>query len=143
MGHPIRFSEAVNIGLHAMVYLAGERAGRTACKDLSEILHVSENHLSKVLQRLHKTGLLLSTRGPKGGFVLARDAARISLLEVYEAIEGPLEQKKCLFEKPVCTGPCILGGLLENIGTELRRYLSNNTLADFSGRIQGGEHACA
>jgi len=49
------------------------------------------------MQRLTKLGLLRSIRGPGGGFLQARPPAQIKLLEVYEAVEGPLEPQDCVF----------------------------------------------
>jgi Rrf2 family protein len=71
-----------------------------------------------------------STRGPKGGFALARPAGRITLEEVYEAIDGPLGDSQCLLGRPVCNGSrCILGGLLNSVNRQVRRYLHTTRLS--------------
>ena len=71
-----------------------------------------------------------SQRGPKGGFTLQRRPEDITLLEVYEATEGPLPQQRCLLGNPMCGGNCILGGLLERVGDEVRQYFANTRLSD-------------
>ncbi|NIR01207.1 MAG: Rrf2 family transcriptional regulator, partial [Gemmatimonadales bacterium] len=88
-------------------------------------LGASEAHLSKVLQRLVRSGLVESVRGRGGGFRLARRAEGVRLLDVYQAMEGKLGQSECLMGKRVCEGKeCILGGLLHTLDTWLRAYLS-------------------
>ncbi|MEJ2745114.1 MAG: Rrf2 family transcriptional regulator, partial [bacterium] len=81
-----------------------------------------------------KGGLVRSVRGPGGGFVLGRSAADISLLDVYESIEGKCEESKCLFDVAVCRGEgCILGDIMERVDGQLRRYLAGTKLASLSG----------
>ena len=83
-------------------------------------------------------GLVEATRGPKGGFRLAKPGSEISLLQVYEAIEGPLADTTCLLGEPICRGDkCILGGLLETVNRQVREYLASTTLADLTG-VYGG-----
>ena len=93
----VKFTEAASLALHAMALLAAQRERRFQIHDMAEALPGSTSHLAKVLQRLAKVGLITSVRGRGGGFVLSRDPAQITMLEVYEAIEGPLEVCRCLF----------------------------------------------
>ena len=125
-----KISEAATLALHAMVYLAAHNGRFYSTKEIAEAHNVSEAHLSKVLQRLSKVGLVNSTRGPKGGFSLGRPAESVMLLEVYESIDGPLEATKCLLGKPVCTGACIMRDLVENVNRETQQYLSGTSVAD-------------
>jgi Rrf2 family protein len=99
---------------------------------MASTLSVSEAHLSKVLQRLGKQGFVSSTRGPKGGFRLARSADEVCLLDVYEAIDGPVHFTNCLFEQPVCEdhAKCIMGDLLASVDQEVLRYLQRTKLTD-------------
>ncbi len=134
MANVLKMSDATILGLHAMVHLAGQHGGVNlkahSAREIASILKASEAHLAKVLQRLTHAGLLRSTRGPKGGFTLAKEAARITLLDVYEAIEGPFEVSRCLFSQPICSrADCIMGGLVEKVGTEVQTYLEQTTLA--------------
>ena len=112
----MQISEAASLALHSMALLASKPEKIFSVREISSKLHVSEAHLSKVLQRLAKIGLVRSHRGPKGGFVLGKASDKITLLEVYEAIDGPLLSSKCLFNTPICSGEhCIFGDLLESI----------------------------
>lgn len=126
------------MAIHAMVFLASESGRIVPSREIATKLRSSEAHLSKVLQRLAKAGLVSSTRGPKGGFVLKRSAREISLLEVYEAIEGRLEVTKCLLGQPICHGRrCIFGDLLRHVDQQTRKYFSRNMLSDLASVFEG------
>ncbi len=97
-------------------------------------LSVSKAHLVKVLQRLGKAGLVISSRGRRGGFMLTRPAARIRLLDVYEAIEGKLTLTGCLFRKEVCLGKqCIFGGLLGCLSKQILKHMRSTRLSQLKG----------
>ena len=131
MSNVVKMSEAASLALHAMVLLAERVDKLVPTREMMESLDVSGAHLSKVLQQLVKGGLLESVRGPSGGFTLGRPGKDITLLDVYETVEGPLTPSKCLFSRARCDGrDCILGGLLENVGQEVRDHLAKTTLAD-------------
>jgi len=133
MTHILKISEAASLALHSMAYLASRKNKEcVSLKEISKRLKASDAHLSKVLQRLAKQGLVTSTRGPKGGFTLAKDANEITLLEILETIEGHIQPSKCLFDTPICDGQqCILADLLEKISTEVHEYLKNRRLSEF------------
>lgn len=132
MSRVLKISEAASLALHTMVLLAANPGRTLATRDIAALLRVSEAHLAKVLQRLARSGLVNSQRGPKGGFSLAKDAHAISLLEVYEAVEGPLETRSCLLEQPVCGGDCLLGGLLHKVASEVSSYFAQTRLSDLA-----------
>lgn len=129
MSRLVQTSEAASLGLHAAVMLADQPDERHTVPALAEGLGASEAHLSKVMQTLARAGLVTSTRGPKGGFQLARAASDISLLDVYEAIEGPVETSACPFGRPICgRHACIFGGFLGEFDVRFRDYLTTTTL---------------
>lgn len=125
----LRISEAASLALHTIVMLAENVGSLLSTGHIASKLGVSEAHLAKVLQRLSKAGYVKSTRGPGGGFVLAKRLDEVRLLDIYELIEGPLEPTTCLLNKPVCNGHCILGGLLGSLNRQVRERLSELTLS--------------
>ena len=138
MSNFLRVSEAASLGMHAMVRLAAEDEHRVAMADIAEEFDVSAAHLAKVLQRLAKAGFVQAVRGPGGGYVLAQPAADITLLDVYEAIEGECDPASCLLAEAVCGGGecCLLGGLIERVNQEVESCMSETTLAEL---VQAGK----
>jgi len=114
-----------------MVFLAGVPTTRYSSGRIARTLCVSEAHLAKVLQRLSKAGFLVSVRGPNGGFRLARSPEKITLLEVFEAIDGPFEPEECLMHDHSCGQiGCLFGDLLGDINRQVREYLGGRNLED-------------
>jgi Rrf2 family protein len=142
MSSILRISEAASLALHSMVLLAASPDRLIPTREIASGLHVSEAHLSKVLQRLARVGLVKSTRGPKGGFMLGKAGDEVSLLDVYESIEGPLMPTKCLFDAQICGGEkCILGGLLETVDKQVREYLAETRLSELTSVYKSGKNA--
>ena len=138
MSSVVKVSEAATLALHAMAFLAANPGERFSAKQIAGLHGVSEAHLSKVLQRLAKVGLLDSARGPKGGFVLARPAEQITLLDVYEAVDGPLRPTTCLLGTPICNGRgCIMGDVLKTVNEQTKNYLTQTSVLDVAGTYRG------
>jgi len=130
MAKIVSYSEAASIGMHGMVLVA--RAGETTnVQKIADITGSSRHHVAKVMQRLVKEGFLSSNRGPSGGFKLIIEPAGITLLQIYEAIEGQVKVLSCPHEKQVCPfGKCILGTVVSRMTQTFRDHLSTQTLAD-------------
>ena len=129
----VAVSEAASLAIHGVGALAS--GGRMSAKKIAGIVHVSEGHLAKVLQKLAKEGLVTSVRGPGGGFQLARPAGEISLYDVYSVIEGAPGGESCLIREedcPFCS--CIFGSLLEDLSRQFVGYLKNTTFAEITKR---------
>ncbi len=138
MPNIFKISEAASLAIHALMVMASNSNRSVTAHEVAGIIRASEAHLAKVLQRLARCGLVKSSRGPKGGFVLARDPASISLLDIYEAIEGPLTITTCMLGRPICGGgaaSCCLGTLLVDVGEQVRRHLQSTKLSQL---INGG-----
>jgi Rrf2 family protein len=132
----LKISEAASLAIHALGYLARSGDQPVTTREIATRFEVSEAHLSKVLQRLVKIDLLRSARGPRGGFVLSRDPASVSLLEVFEGIEGPFELSQCLLSAAICDGEtCVLGQIVVEANTLLRTRLKTTTLEDIGSVI--------
>ncbi len=133
MSQFVKVSEAASLALHTMALLAREDGRRLTNQQIADLLQASGHHLAKVMQRLAKVGLVDSVRGPQGGFLLGRPAEQVTLLEIYEAVEGPLEEAGCLLGDPICDGTsCILGEVVQSIHRELRGYLQKTTLSELA-----------
>jgi Rrf2 family protein len=127
----LKISEAAKLGLHATALIAaGER--RLSVAELARELGVSQSHLAKVMHRLVAAGIAESVRGARGGFALAKCARSLTLLEIWEALDGEMTDTHCLFESPVCAkGACRVGELLASVASHVRDRLGSITVADF------------
>ena len=128
MNNILKISEAASLALHTAVLLAVDSKKWISTRELASTLHASKAHLSKVLQRLEKSGIVKSTRGPKGGFKLKKSGDEITLLDVYEAIDGKLSSGDCLLDERICNGDCIMGRLLGDLNKQVRNYLAQAKL---------------
>lgn len=101
---------------------------------------VPATFLGKIFQTLAKAGLVKSARGVGGGFSLARDPAEIRVLEVIEAVEGPIALQRCLEPEASCEhmGGCALCGLLSEAQDRMKEVFGRTTLAELSRRHTGG-----
>jgi len=131
-------SEAATLALHAAGIL-GDHEGPVAAHTMASALGASEATLAKVMQRMVRAGIVTSKRGPHGGFELARSPEEITLLEVYESVEGAMEVTHCLLGAPVCGQKhCPLGELFERVSAEVAERLATTTLAEFHVPVPKG-----
>ena len=83
--------------LRAIVYLADSHGkDAVSTKRLAKWGQMSYQFTSKILQKLREARLVESSMGPRGGFVLSRPPSKITLLEVIEAVQGPVVMSNCL-----------------------------------------------
>lgn len=129
MGKIVTLSEAASIALHGMIIVAKAEKMINVVK-IAEMTTSSKHHVAKVFQRLVKEKFIESHRGPSGGFTLKRDPNEVTLLEIYEAIEGKIEVEECPMEKQVCPfDKCILNSVTRDMTYKYRDYLKGQTLA--------------
>jgi Rrf2 family protein len=87
----MKMTRATNYALHALAYLARRGHERPmASHDIAHAEGVPERFLLKVLKPLVSARILYSLKGPHGGYRLARPPEKIPLLEVVEAVDGPI-----------------------------------------------------
>ncbi len=128
MARVIQLSEAASLAIHAMV-LIGKAEQIISVNKIAEVTSSSKNHLSKVMQRLVKGNYVKSTRGPAGGFVLNKKPSKITLLDIYQSIEGPIVDSGCPMNYSACPfDKCLMDGITNKLSTEFKLYLKNKTL---------------
>jgi len=131
MAKLVHFSEAASLALHAMVLIA-KSENHINVNSLAEEMGASRNHLAKVLQQLVKQGYLKSVRGPSGGFILNKPSEAISVLEIYEAIEGRIDVPECPLDRKICPfDKCLMNGLVNDVTMQFKEYFQEQTLEDF------------
>ena len=133
----MRWNRAVEYGIEGLMYLAragGERS--TLLREVSRATSIPETFLSKIFQRLVKSGLIRSRRGFRGGFHLARPASQITLREVIEALQGPLTLAASKVGPETETFADKARGALHQVLTEaqarMRAIFEETTVADLA-----------
>jgi len=124
-------SEAASIAIHSVVVIARAEKGINVVK-IAEFTGFSKNHIAKVLQRLVKNDLLKSVRGPAGGFTLKKLPREVTLLSIYESIEGPIEISECPLLNEICNfDKCLMGNVVNKLTAEFKKFLQEQTLESY------------
>jgi len=124
-------SEAASIAIHSAVVIARSPKGMNVVK-IAEFTGFSKNHIAKVLQRLVKNDILKSVRGPAGGFTLKKLPGDVTLLSIYESIEGPIEISDCPLLNEICHfDRCLMGNVVNKLTTEFKKFLQEQTLENY------------
>jgi FeS assembly SUF system regulator len=136
----VRLGKLTDYGLVLMTCIARSqvRALRTA-RDLAQESRLPLSTVSKLLKELLQSGLLISHRGIKGGYILARDPHQISLLEVIAAIEGPMALTECSTDiTGLCNleSGCPIKSNQQVINQAIRGVLEKVTLSDLAHPLQ-------
>lgn len=129
----LRLTNAADYAIRAMIHLACiPEDGTAMASDIARVHGIPSSFAAKILRSLARAGLLRSTRGVKGGFALARSATDISLLDVVEAIEGPLELVDCTAEPCGCglADECPAHPVWANVQAKIAELLRAATLED-------------
>ena len=110
--------------------------------ELARAEDVPVDFLKKIMQKLHRAGLVDSHQGPFGGYSLSRRPKDISLLEVLHSVQGPLVLNRCFADPKACgnTPTCGLRARLQALHHKLEPWFEDMTLADIirSGARKGG-----
>jgi len=129
----MQITRAGEYGVLGLMNLARRSPGQMAMIDeVSRTERIPKSFLAKIFQSLAKAGLVRSVRGAGGGFVLIKDPAQVSVLEIIEAIEGKIVFQRCKQLKPDCdhAGGCALCGLFEQAQDGVKDVLLRTTLVD-------------
>ncbi|HEQ72574.1 MAG TPA: Rrf2 family transcriptional regulator [Spirochaetia bacterium] len=129
----LTISTRIRYGLLALaaVGASGERKP-VRLNSIADRLGLSFKYLENIFRRLKQGGLVHGTRGPEGGYVLARPATDIFLDEVFTVLEGPLVGVECLEDDPACgrLELCPLKNVWKEFQDAMAGFLSRRTLAD-------------
>jgi len=104
MQNILQISRRVDYGLRAIIHLAKRIDPKpVSFKEIARVEDIPKDFLAKILRTLVDAGLVNSTRGPHGGFSLAKSPADVSFLDIIEAIEGPIVLNVCLGDDSICS----------------------------------------
>lgn len=130
----LRMSKLTDYGTVVMTYLAREEDELHAVSEIAARTRVSAPTVSKILKRLVRQGLVVSHRGAKGGYSLARIPAAISMVEIIDALEGPLGLTECGSMPGLCVQEslCSIRTNWRRINDAVRQALASVTLAEMA-----------
>ncbi|MFZ5881699.1 MAG: RrF2 family transcriptional regulator [Chloroflexota bacterium] len=128
----MQITRQADYAVRAVLYLA--RLGqeeRAATSQVAQEQHIPPSFLAKIISQLSIAGLLHTSRGARGGVTLARDPKDISLLEVVEAIDGPIMLNECVGDTGTCSfdQDCPLRPVWCDAQTELVARLKSTNFA--------------
>jgi FeS assembly SUF system regulator len=140
----IRITKMTDYGilLLSRFALASDTKTQTV-RDLAAGAHLPEPTVGKLLKALTKSGMLVSTRGVKGGYRLARHPREISVAQIISAIDGPIAITDCATSDALHPSRCELEGRCpvqtnwQKINVAIRDSLERITLADMAGPMPG------
>lgn len=99
----MQITKQADYAMRAVLYLAGLSAGkREATSRVAAKEKIPPSFLAKIVSQLSVAGLLETSRGARGGVSLARPAKEISVLDVVEAIDGPITFTACTGDGTAC-----------------------------------------
>lgn len=126
----MQITRQADYALRAMLYLSKlERNVKAATSLIAKEKNIPPSFLAKIISQLSIAGLINTSRGARGGVSLARRPEKISLLDVVEAIDGPITLNECVDDPEVCSfgDNCPIHEVWCEAKTELVRKLSEST----------------
>ncbi len=137
-------SNTCKYALRALIYLGkySKEDNRIGIKKISEDLNLSSPFLGKILQNLVKQKLLVSTKGPNGGFALAKKGSEISLWDIVIKVDGEEFFTNCLIGLEPCkthdpTKPlCPVHSQYDKLRGEISKFYQETNLQTISNDIK-------
>lgn len=129
----MELTKAGGYGIFGVIYLARQPRGKVvSLSEVAEAEDLPEKFLAKIFQNLTRSGLIISHRGARGGFSLARPADQITVKELLESIQGPIHFTRCLSNLGDCNREeiCELRKLWKKAQDYSIKLLTQHTLAD-------------
>jgi len=130
----LKLTKKADYGLIALRHLASTPGATASTRDIADAYRLPVPLLAKVLQQLTRAGILRSVAGTNGGYKLAREASRISTLEVVRAIDGPVILTHCFTEHGKCdqSESCTVREPLRRVHEAILELLHKFTITDLA-----------
>ena len=134
----MQITRQADYAVRAVLHLANNGDHRTATSTIAEEQRIPPSFLAKIISQLSIAGLLHTSRGARGGVTLAREPKEITLLEVVEAIDGPIQLNECVGSTGTCAFDenCPLRPVWCDAQEELVNRLRGTTFANMVKKAQ-------
>ena len=128
----MQITRQADYAVRAVLHLARNGEQRTATSSIAEEQRIPPSFLAKIISQLSIAGLLHTSRGARGGVTLARNPKEITLLEVIEAIDGPIQLNECVGDEGACSfdADCPLRPVWCDAQEDLVKRLKGTNFAD-------------
>jgi FeS assembly SUF system regulator len=132
----LRISKLTDYGTVVLAQLARAPGERRTATAVAKQTRIALPTVSKLLKSFHRAGLVVSVRGARGGYQLARPPASISAAEIIDAIDGPVAITECSGDHSACDieTVCRTGTAWQRINEAIRQSLDGVTLAQLCGQ---------
>ncbi len=131
----MQITRQADYAIRAVLYISklGENQ-RAATSQIAQVQHIPPSFLAKIISQLSIAGLLQTSRGARGGVTLAKSPAEITLLDVVEAIDGPIALNECVNDQGACSfgTVCPLRPIWCDAQDDLIERLKMTTFAKFA-----------
>lgn len=130
----IKLSRLADYGIVILCEMAAGQADLYSARSLSEKTTISEPTIMKILKLLVKAGVVSSVRGPKGGYALKGNEQKITVLDVVQAIDGPVAITLCSeHSADACNyeSQCIARGGWHQVNEAIKQKLAEFSISDF------------
>ena len=141
----LRISKLTDYATVILARLAAEPELRFTAAQIAAETHLAAPTVSKLLKQLHRKGLVMSTRGAAGGYVLARPAADITAAQILDALEGPVALTECSGTASHCgiERTCRVGHSWQRVNLAIRRSLQEISLLELAGLSMSASRSSA
>jgi len=129
----MQITRETDYAIRCVHFLSSTKDGTLIVDRIAEQMCIPKTFLAKILQKLVKAGIVKSFRGAKGGCQLSRKPAEITLLDVIEAIQGPVAINACALDSRVCglSSTCSVHPVWIEVRKEVENILRKKNFAEF------------
>lgn len=126
----MRFSTKAEYGVKAMTNLAQCYPQQKTIKEIAEQEDISQKYLERLMVALRNGGVVESSMGKTGGYILARDPKKISMDEVIEILDGEIAPMRCAGKFCASQHKCPSSAVWINLGMQIKKTLNKMKLSD-------------
>jgi FeS assembly SUF system regulator len=131
----LRISKLTDYATVILARLAADPQRRLTATQIASATRLAAPTVSKLLKQLHRHGLVQSTRGLHGGYLLSRPATDVTAAQILDAMEGPVALTECASSESHCCieTTCLVTKAWQRVNRAVRRSLQEITLAELAG----------
>lgn len=136
------FSKACEYGIRSVLFIAeqSEKGKRPNISQIAEAVDSPEPFTAKICQQLARAGIILSKKGPKGGFYIEKDS-KLTLADIVASIDGDAIFTGCGLGLPECSSdhPCPVHDQFQGVRAGLKKMCENTTVLQLAEKYRRGE----